>query len=192
MFKNTRAFSSFSVDDLDAARDFYEGKLGLEVSEESEGLILHLAGGVRVFLYLSTDYQPPDHTVLNFIVDDVEATLAALAKKGIEPEHYDLPGIETDEDGIFRGDGRGGPEAIAWFKDPAGHVLSVLTEPEVPQKPKKRPKTRQATPTKRAKDKEQVASAARRQGNKGRQAVAKTSKRSMLRHVQRKSRGANR
>jgi catechol 2,3-dioxygenase-like lactoylglutathione lyase family enzyme len=126
MFKNTPAFSSFSVDDLQKAKQFYGDKLGLEVAETPEGLELHLAGGTNVFIYKSDDYNAPEHTVLNFIVDDIEAAVNDLEGKGIRMEQYDLPGIKTDKRGIFRGPA--GPKAIAWFKDPADHILSVLQE----------------------------------------------------------------
>ena len=126
MFRNTKAFSSFSVDDLAKTKDFYGRILGLEVVETPEGLELHLAGGTRVFVYYSDAYVPPEHTVLNFIVDDIDAAIDGLAERGVRMEHYDLPEIKTDERGIFRGDR--GPAAIAWFKDSAGQILSVLQE----------------------------------------------------------------
>jgi len=126
MFKNTQAFSSFSVDDLRKAKEFYGRTLGLDVAEVPEGLELRIAGGARVFIYLSDDYTPPEHTVLNFPVDDIEVAIDELARKGVRMEHYDLPGIKTDEMGVFRG--KSGPKAIAWFKDPAGHILSVVQE----------------------------------------------------------------
>ena len=126
MFKDTKAFSSFSVDDLQEAKRFYGEILGLDVSETPEGLVLHIAGGTEVFIYPSDDYTAPKHTVLNFPVDDIEAAVDELARRGVRMEHYDMPGIKTDEQGIFRGDA--GPSAIAWFKDPADHVLSVLQE----------------------------------------------------------------
>jgi catechol 2,3-dioxygenase-like lactoylglutathione lyase family enzyme len=124
MFKNTKAFSSFSVDDLQKAKQFYGETLGLEVVESPEGLELHIAGSTPVFVYPSDNYTPPKHTVLNFPVEDVEAAVDELAKRGVSVEHYDLPDLTTDEKGIFRGES--GPPAIAWFKDPADHVLSVL------------------------------------------------------------------
>ncbi len=124
MFKDTKAFSSFSVDDLAKAKEFYGETLGLDVVETPEGLELHLAGGTPVFVYPSDNYTPPKHTVLNFPVEDVEAAVDELARRGVRMERYDLPEIKTDEKGIFRGDE--GPPAIAWFKDPAEHVLSVL------------------------------------------------------------------
>jgi extradiol dioxygenase family protein len=124
MFKDTKAFSSFSVDDLQKAKQFYGETLGIDVVESPEGLELHIAGGTPVFVYPSDNYTPPKHTVLNFQVEDVEAAVDELAKRGVSMEHYDLPDIKTDEKGIFRGET--GPPAIAWFKDPAEHVLSVL------------------------------------------------------------------
>ena len=123
MFKDTKAFSSFSVDDLQKAKQFYGETLGLDVVEIPEGLELRIAGSTPVFIYPSSNYTPPKHTVLNFPVDDVEARRRAL-KRGVQMEQYDLSDLQTDERGIFRGDS--GPRAIAWFKDPAGHVLSVL------------------------------------------------------------------
>ena len=126
MFKDAKAFSSFSVDDLQKAKQFYGETLGLDVAEIPEGLALHLAGGTDVFVYASDDYTAPKHTILNFIVDDIEEVIDELARRGVPMEQYDMPDIKTDERGIFRGDT--GPRAIAWFKDPAGHVLSVLQE----------------------------------------------------------------
>ena len=124
MFKETKAFSSFSVDDLERAKQFYGGTLGLDVVERDEGLELHIAGSTPVFVYPSSNYTAPKHTVLNFPVDDIEAAVDELVARGVTIEQYDMPGLKTDERGIFRGDE--GPRAIAWFKDPAGHVLSVL------------------------------------------------------------------
>ena len=124
MFRNSKAFSSFSVDDLQAAKRFYGETLGLDVVETPEGLELHIAGSTPVFVYPSNDYTAPKHTVLNFPVDDIESAVDALAERGVRMELYDLPDLKTDERGIFRGSS--GPRAIAWFKDPAGHVLSVL------------------------------------------------------------------
>lgn len=107
---------------------FYGETLGLKIRETAEGIELHLAGGgLPVFIYPSDDYQAPDNTVLNFIVDDVDAVVEDLVSRGVRMENYDLPGIKTDAKGIMRGNGELGPKAIAWFKDPAGHILSVLT-----------------------------------------------------------------
>lgn len=124
MFKDTHAFSSFSVDDLGKAKEFYGETLGLDVVESPEGLELHIAGSTPVFIYPSDNYTAPKHTVLNFPVDDIDAAVDELKARGVRIEQYDLPDLKTDERGIFRGDD--GPSAIAWFKDPADHVLSVL------------------------------------------------------------------
>ena len=126
MFKDTKAYSSFSVDDLQQAKGFYGETLGLEVEETPEGLVLKIAGGTDVFIYPSDNYTAPKHTVLNFPVDDIEEAVDELIRRGVRIEQYDLPEIKTDERGIFRGDD--GPSAIAWFKDPADHVLSVLQD----------------------------------------------------------------
>ena len=127
MFKNTKAFSSFSVDDVAKAKDFYGRTLGLHVVDTPEGgLELRLGGGTNVFVYPSIEYTAPEHTVLNFVVSDIDEAIDGLAKRGVKMEHYDWPELKTDERGIFRGEM--GPKAIAWFKDPAGHILSVLQE----------------------------------------------------------------
>jgi catechol 2,3-dioxygenase-like lactoylglutathione lyase family enzyme len=127
MFKETEAFSGFSVDDLDVAREFYGGTLGLEVTDEEMGLLaLHLGGGATVLVYPKGDaHVPATFTILNFPVDDIEAAVDALAAKGVSFERYpELGG--GDERGIHRGEE--GPE-IAWFTDPSGNILSVLTTP---------------------------------------------------------------
>ncbi|MFJ9824664.1 VOC family protein [Streptomyces sp. NPDC101160] len=127
MFGSTTAFSSFSVDDLDSARLFYGGTLGLQVTEESDHdmqvLFLTLAGGARIFVYPKGDeHTPASFTVLNFQVDDIEAAVDALTAKGVEFQRY--PGFEFDDKGIVR-DPRG-PEAVAWFTDPAQNVLALM------------------------------------------------------------------
>jgi catechol 2,3-dioxygenase-like lactoylglutathione lyase family enzyme len=127
MFKNSKAFSSFSVDDLEKAKRFYAETLGLEVKEVPEGLELHVAGSTPIFVYPSSDYTAPKHTVLNFPVDDIDAAVDELERRDVRMEQYDMAEMKTDERGIVRGDeSDSGPRAIAWFKDPAGHVLSVL------------------------------------------------------------------
>jgi catechol-2,3-dioxygenase len=126
MFKDTKAFSSFSVDDLQKAKQFYGQTLGLDIAETPEGLVLRIAGGTEIFIYPSDNYTAPKHTVLNFPVADIEEAVDELAKRGVRMAHYDMPDLKTDERGVYRGDT--GPRAIAWFKDPAGHVLSVLQE----------------------------------------------------------------
>jgi catechol 2,3-dioxygenase-like lactoylglutathione lyase family enzyme len=121
MLKNSKAFSGFAVDDLERAREFYGQTLGLELSPEDELLSLHLGGGTDVFVYPKPDFKPATYTILNFPVDDIDAAVDDLTERGVRFERYD--GFEQDEKGIARGDE--GP-AIAWFKDPAGNILSVL------------------------------------------------------------------
>ena len=122
MFKDTKAFSGFAVTDTDAARAFYADTLGIEVTEEHGLLTLHLAGERPTLIYPKPDHQPANYTILNFPVDDLEAAVDALTERGVTFERYEGTDVETDEKGIFRG---GGP-LIAWFKDPAGNVLSVI------------------------------------------------------------------
>jgi catechol 2,3-dioxygenase-like lactoylglutathione lyase family enzyme len=122
VLKDSRGFSGFSVDDVAKAKEFYTGTLGLKVTEENGMLTLHLAGATTVLVYPKDDHKPATFTVLNFPVDDIEATVDALTAAGVRFERYEGTGIETDAKGIFRG---GGP-LIAWFTDPAGNVLSVL------------------------------------------------------------------
>ncbi len=131
MFKDTKAFSSFSVDDMPKAKEFYGITLGIKVKEIPEGLELHLTGNMPILIYQSDPktYTPPKHTILNFLVNDIEKTVEQLSKKGVKMEQYDLPMMKTDAKGIVRSDGsHPGPKAIAWFKDPAGHVLAVIQE----------------------------------------------------------------
>ena len=120
MLQTNKAFSSFSVDDLQKAKDFYAQALGLQVKESKEGLELH-PGENDVFIYPKPNHSPATFTVLNFLVDDIETTVDELSGKGVKFEHYDGE-IKTDEKGIHR---NGGP-TIAWFKDPAGNILSVV------------------------------------------------------------------
>ncbi|MEW2611827.1 VOC family protein [Streptomyces sp. NPDC047880] len=122
MFGTTKAFSGFSVNDIDAARAFYADTLGLRVSEENGMLILHLAGDRDTLVYPKPDHAPATFTILNFPVDDIEAAVDELGRRGVRFERYDH--LKTDDKGIFRG---GGP-LIAWFTDPAGNVLSVLQQ----------------------------------------------------------------
>ena len=123
IFKSAKSFSSFSVNHLKKAKDFYEGLLGLEVLETPEGLQLH-TGGNAVFLYPKSNHTPASFTVLNFPVEDIEEAIEELTSMGVTLEHYNLPDLKTDTRGIFRGPGH----HIAWFKDPAGNILSVLEE----------------------------------------------------------------
>lgn len=127
MFKNTKAFSGFSVNNMQKAKEFYNGTLGIEVSENDMGIMtLKLAGGTDVIIYPKPNHEPATFTILNFAVTDVEKTVDDLTKAGVKFEHYDFGDIKTDEKGIMRGNGMG-PD-IAWFKDPAGNILSVLKE----------------------------------------------------------------
>ena len=120
MFTHIEAFSGFAVPDIDAARRFYGETLGIETSIEMGILTLHIAGGRDTIVYPKPDHEPAAYTILNFPVDDVEAAVDALAERGVEFERYE--GMPQDEKGIMRGHG---PD-IAWFKDPAGNVLSVI------------------------------------------------------------------
>jgi len=124
MLKDSAAFSGFSVDDIDTAQGFYADTLGLDVTrDDAMGgmLTLHLAGGASVLVYGKQDHSPATFTILNFPVVDVRASVDALAARGVEMLRYD--GIDQDDKGVARG---AGPD-IAWFNDPAGNVLSVLT-----------------------------------------------------------------
>jgi len=126
MLENSKAFSGFSVDDIPRAKQFYGETLGLKVSDaEEEGLlVLHLAGDRQTLVYPKPDHTPATFTILNFPVGDVESTVDALAERGVRFERYEGTDIETDEKGIARGAG----PLIAWFKDPAGNILSVIQQ----------------------------------------------------------------
>ncbi len=121
MFADSKAFSGFAVSDLEQARAFYEGTLGLRVSEQEGLLTLHLAGDRDTLVYAKPDHAPANYTILNFPVQDVEAAVDELTARGVEFERYE--GFGQDEKGISR-DENGPP--IAWFTDPAGNILSVL------------------------------------------------------------------
>ena len=125
IFKYANAFSSFSVTDLQRAKEFYAQTLGVEVSETPEGLQLQIAGRPSVFIYPKPNHEPATFTVLNFLVDDIDEAVDQLSKRGIIFEQYQQEDIKTDERGIARGEP--GP-SIAWFKDPGGNILSVLEE----------------------------------------------------------------
>ena len=121
MLENTKAFSGFAVDDIERAQQFYGGTLGLRTSEDNGLLTLHLAGGRDTLVYPKSDHSPATDTILNFPVADIDATVDELGERGVRFERYE--GFEQDEKGISRD--IGGPP-IAWFKDPAGNILSVL------------------------------------------------------------------
>lgn len=120
MFESTKAYSGMAVHDLQEARAFYGGTLGLRTSEEHGLLWLHLAGGRDTLVYEQPDAAPASFTILNFEVDDIDEAVDALAAAGVRFERYD--GIAQDEGGVFREEG----PYIAWFKDPSGNVLSVM------------------------------------------------------------------
>jgi extradiol dioxygenase family protein len=120
-FKYTKAFSSFSVKDLDEAKRFYGQTLGLDVSESDEGLILQTKGGIDIFIYPRPDHTPATFTILNFVVDDVDRAVDELTKMGIRFQIYEKGELKTDDRRVFQGKPK-----IAWFKDPAGNFLSIL------------------------------------------------------------------
>jgi predicted enzyme related to lactoylglutathione lyase len=122
MFKDTKAFSGFAVDDIGKAREFYGSVLGLELGAEEMGLLTLLLGGNRpTIVYPKPDFAPATYTILNFPVDDIDAAVDELIERGVAMEIYD--GFEQDERGISRNEY--GPP-IAWFRDPAGNILAVL------------------------------------------------------------------
>lgn len=123
MLEHSKAFSSFSVSDIEKAREFYSSTLGLKVKDSEMGVLeLQIAGSASVMIYPKANHQAATFTVLNFPVQSVENIVDALIVKGVRFEHYDYEDLKTDDKGIFRGDGH----MIAWFKDPDGNILSVL------------------------------------------------------------------
>ena len=122
VFESTKAFSGFSVDDIASAKKFYGETLGLRVSEGNGLLTLHIAGDRDTLIYPKEHHTPATFTILNFPVDDIDLAAEELEARGIEFERYE--GMVQDENGVFRG---GGP-LIAWFKDPAGNILSILQQ----------------------------------------------------------------
>lgn len=128
MLKSTPAFSSFSVSELAPAKAFYQDKLGLEVKEQYGGLSLVTTGNQDIMVYPKADaHIPATFTVLNFIVEDIEQAVADLGKKGVTFEQYNMKDIQTDPRGISNM-GHGGP-IMAWFKDPAGNIFSLMQMP---------------------------------------------------------------
>jgi catechol 2,3-dioxygenase-like lactoylglutathione lyase family enzyme len=123
MFEHSEAFSGFSVDDIPRAKQFYGETLGLRVSEEYGMLHLQLAGDRDVLVYPKPDHTPATYTILNFPVDNIDQAVDELTTKGVAFERYDNL---TDERGIARGIANNQGPDIAWFKDPAGNILSVL------------------------------------------------------------------
>jgi catechol 2,3-dioxygenase-like lactoylglutathione lyase family enzyme len=124
LFKDVPAFSGFSSNDIQAAKKFYGETLGLDVTEENGMLTLHIGGGTNVLVYPKPNHTPATFTILNFPVEDIEDAVDELTARGVVFERYDVPGLEASETGIYRGQG----PPIAWFKDPAGNILSVLED----------------------------------------------------------------
>lgn len=124
MLNESKAFGSFSVDDIAKAKEFYSRALGLKVTEdEMDAVLLHLSGGNQVFLYPKPDHKAATFTVLNFPVPDIEQAVRFLNERGVRFEQYEGE-LKTDAKGIYRGEG----PLIAWFKDPAGNILSIVQE----------------------------------------------------------------
>ena len=123
MFSKSKAFSSFSVDDIQKAKKFYEEVLGLQTESPMDMLAIKTSGNNDIFIYAKPNHEPATFTVLNFPVDDIIKTVDELTAKGVEFEQYHMGEIETDEKGIAHGE-----PTIAWFKDPAGNILSVIEE----------------------------------------------------------------
>jgi len=122
MLGESKAFSGFAAPDIAKVKEFYSKTLGLKVTEKHGLLTLHVAGGNNVLIYPKPDHVPANFTILNFPVDDVDLAVDELTRRGVRFEIYDGPQIKTDQKGIMRGNG----PTIAWFKDPAGNILSVL------------------------------------------------------------------
>src|SRR6188472_4097119 len=122
MLRESKALSGFAAPDMGKLTDFYGQTLGLEVTEEHGLLTLHLAGGNNVLIYPKADHMPANFTILNFPVNDVDRAVDELTRRGVRFEKYDGPEIKTDEKGIMRGNA----PTIAWSKDPAGNILSVV------------------------------------------------------------------
>jgi len=124
MLKDSKAFSGFSAGDIPKVKKFYAETTRLDVTESDGLLTLRLAGGNKVLIYPKPNHVPATFTVLNFPVKDVDLAVDELMKRGVRFEKYDLPDLKTDKKGIMRGNG----PTIAWFKDPAGNILSVIEE----------------------------------------------------------------
>ena len=129
MLRTAKAFSGFSVDDVPKAKEFYGQALGLDVSEAQGILELHLGGGGTVIAYPKDNHIPATFTILNFPVEDIDKAVDELTQRGVRFEYLNDPDMKTDGKGIHRGADRGEGPNIAWFKDPAGNILSVIQEP---------------------------------------------------------------
>ncbi len=130
MFEQATTFGGISVDDIGAARRFYGDTLGLEVRDEMGGLRVALPGGAELWIYPKADHRPATFTVLNFVVEDIDAAVDALNGAGVRTKIYDDAQFHTDEKGIARGRAANRGPDIAWFTDPAGNVLAVLDRGE--------------------------------------------------------------
>jgi catechol 2,3-dioxygenase-like lactoylglutathione lyase family enzyme len=126
VFEPKAVFSGFSVDDIEKAKEFYTKTLGLTLKNGEMGLTFSLPGGGELFIYTKPDHTPANYTALNFVVDDIDAAVDELTKRGVAFEHYDNMPMQQDEKGIARGLAANMGPDIAWFKDPAGNVLAVL------------------------------------------------------------------
>jgi len=127
MFQNSDAFSGFSTNDIEKAKDFYGETLGLDIKQNEMGILeIKLHTGGTVIIYPKPNHEPATFTVLNFPVENIDQAVDELTQKGVSFEHYDSEYLKTDEKGIARGDGKNTGPQIAWFKDPAGNILSVL------------------------------------------------------------------
>lgn len=128
MLKAQTAFSGFSVNDQEKAKEFYTKILGLSIENEEMGLQLKLPSAGSLFIYSKEGHKPADFTILNFVVENIDEAVDELTKQGVKFEHYDNMPFKQDEKGIARGlSANQGPD-IAWFKDPAGNILSVLQD----------------------------------------------------------------
>lgn len=124
MLRASNAFGGFSVNDVPAAMKFYGDTLGLKVSEDHGIMTINLSNGGSVIAYPKANHEPATFTILNFPVPDVDAAVDALLARGVTFERYDMSDLKTDAKGVMRGNG----PTIAWFKDPAGNILSVIDE----------------------------------------------------------------
>ncbi|HEY8886686.1 MAG TPA: VOC family protein [Candidatus Microsaccharimonas sp.] len=128
MLRGSKAFSGFSVKDLDEAEEFYGHILELDVKNTGMGLELHLGKELVIFVYAKDDHVPATFTILNFPVDDITETVEQLSEKGVEFTRYDNMPVPQDEYGILRGKAAGYGPDIAWFTDPSGNILSILSD----------------------------------------------------------------
>lgn len=126
MFGDAAVFGSFAVKDVDASAAFYRDVLGLSVREQNGMLGIALPSGGEILVYPKPDHEPANFTVLNISVPDVYQAAADLRAAGVELEQYDTPGYATDEQGVADGSAEGMPK-VAWFRDPSGNIVSVLS-----------------------------------------------------------------